>query len=255
MCFFGGAVIKESPMNAVQMLWVNLVQDTFAALALATEEPNEEVLKRPPYARDEYMITPYMWRNIMCQSLLHVTFLILFLFYGDVWLGIPSGRNNLEWTFENGIHYTLFFEIFVFLQLFNEVNCRKLKKEEFNVFAGFWKNPLFLIIFFGTIFVQIMLVQMGGYAMKCTPLTWDYHLFCLAIGAMSIPFQIVIKTIPESVFSRISLFKEKPGQIENLMREETFVEKLKKPSKARSFMRSRTSRADGFSRTSFHQIE
>ena len=61
-------MIKESPLNAVQMLWVNLVQDTFAALALATEEPNEEVLKRPPYGRDEYIITPLMWRNILCQK-------------------------------------------------------------------------------------------------------------------------------------------------------------------------------------------
>ena len=246
-------MIKESPLNAVQMLWVNLVQDTFAALALATEEPNEEVLKRPPYGRDEYIITPLMWRNILCQSLCHCVFLIVFLFYGDVWLGIPSGRNNEEWTFENGIHYTLFFEIFMFLELFNQINCRKLKKEDFNVFQGFWRNPLFQIIFWGTIFVQILLIQMGGYAIKCTPMTWDYHLMCLAIGFTSIPLQVLIRLLPDSLFAKISFLREKPEQMDNLMKEESFVEKLKKPSKARSFMRSK-SRGDGFSRSSFHKI-
>jgi len=253
MCFLGGAVIKESPLNAVQMLWVNLVQDTFAALALATEEPNDEVLKRPPYTRDEHMITPLMWRNIFGQGLFHIIFLTIFLFYGDIWLGIPSGRNNEEWTFANGYHYTLFFEMFVFLQLFNEINARKLKKDEFNVFKGFWTNPLFLIIFFGTIFVQIILVQMGGYAVRCTPLTWDYHLLCVAVGALSLPLQVLIKFLPESLFANVKFFRTTEENLENLMREETFVERLKKPSKARSFMRSK-SRAEGFSRTSFHKI-
>lgn len=253
MCFLGGAVLKESPLNAVQMLWVNLVQDTFAALALATELPSEEVLKRPPYGRDEHMITPLMWRNILGQSLLQIVFLTALLFYGDIWFDVPSGRNNLEWTFENGVHYTLFFEIFVFLQLFNEVNARKLKKDEYNVFVGFWDNPLFLIIFWGTFLVQVLLIQTGGYAVKCTPLTWDKHLICIALGFVSIPIQIAIKILPESLFAKIPFFRTSPENMENLMREETFVEKLKKPSKARSFMRSK-SRADGFSRGSFHKI-
>lgn len=253
MCFLGGAVLKESPLNAVQMLWVNLIQDTFAALALATEEPTEELLKRPPYGRDEHMITPVMWRNILGQGVFHIILLTVFLFKGDSYLGIPSGRNNHEWTYENGIHYTLFFEIFMFLQVFNEINARKLKKDEFNVFGGFWKNPLFIIIFWGTIIVQILLVQMGGYVVKCTPLTYDYHLLCIGIGFLSIPVQVLIKFIPESLFEKIGFLQTKPESLEGLMREETFVEKLKKPSKARSFMRSK-SRAEGFSRTSFKKI-
>ena len=210
MCFLGGAILKESPINPVQMLWVNLVQDTFAALALATEEPHEDVLKRPPYARDEHIITPYMWRNIICQGIGHIIILTIFLFYGDVWLGIPTGRDNPEWNFENGVHYTLFFNIFVFLQLFNEINTRKLKKEELNMFAGFWKNPLFLIIFWGTAFTQILIVQNGGYAFKCTPLKWDYHLLCAAIGALSLPIQIIINLIPESCYNWIKLFRANP---------------------------------------------
>lgn len=48
MVFFGAAILKESPLNAVQMLWINLIMDTFAALALATEPPAHDVLERQP---------------------------------------------------------------------------------------------------------------------------------------------------------------------------------------------------------------
>ena len=50
------------------MLWVNLIMDTMASLALATEPPNQELLKRKPYGRNEFMITPIMWRNIIMQG-------------------------------------------------------------------------------------------------------------------------------------------------------------------------------------------
>lgn len=63
---FGGAVIfEEAPLTAVQMLWVNLIMDSFAALALATEPPTDDLLNRPPYRKDEYIITQMMWKNIL----------------------------------------------------------------------------------------------------------------------------------------------------------------------------------------------
>lgn len=51
------------------MLWVNLIMDTLASLALATEPPSDELLKRKPYSRNEYMITPVMWRNIIGHAI------------------------------------------------------------------------------------------------------------------------------------------------------------------------------------------
>ena len=53
------------PLNTVQMLWINLLMDTFAALALATEDPNVRLLEQKPYSRSESIITPVMWRNII----------------------------------------------------------------------------------------------------------------------------------------------------------------------------------------------
>lgn len=63
--FMGGVVVADPPLTAVQMLWVNLIMDTFAALALATEPPAETILEDPPYSRTELIVTPVMWRNIV----------------------------------------------------------------------------------------------------------------------------------------------------------------------------------------------
>ena len=82
MAFVGGAVLRESPLNPIQMLWVNLIMDTLAALALATEPPSEELLKRKPINRYESLITANMWKNIICQGLLQIFILGVILFKG-----------------------------------------------------------------------------------------------------------------------------------------------------------------------------
>jgi magnesium-transporting ATPase (P-type) len=64
----------ESPLKPVQMLWVNLIMDTMAALALATEPPTPDLLNRKPYGRFENIITPAMWRNIIGQVVFQVYF-------------------------------------------------------------------------------------------------------------------------------------------------------------------------------------
>lgn len=82
LAFTGAAVLKESPLNPIQMLWVNLIMDTMAALALATEPPTEELLTRKPYSRTENLITPDMWRNIIAQGILQIIILGAILFRG-----------------------------------------------------------------------------------------------------------------------------------------------------------------------------
>ena len=65
MALSGGIFLGDSPLNSVQMLWVNLIMDTFAALALATEPPKEEIIKGKPYPKNDNIITAVMWRNIL----------------------------------------------------------------------------------------------------------------------------------------------------------------------------------------------
>ena len=129
IAFIGSVVVKESPLNPIQMLWVNLIMDTFASLALATEPPSEDLLLRKPYSRFEHLITPVMWKNIIMQALLQIIILGTILFCGPQIFNIPSsiGLKHHHWNEQTGRHYSIFFNTFVMLQLFNEINSRKLK--------------------------------------------------------------------------------------------------------------------------------
>ena len=80
--FFGSVVTKKAPLNAVQMLWVNLIMDTFAALALATEEPPAGILERKPYKKDNPIITDVMSRNVLGHAVYQIIVLLVLLFAG-----------------------------------------------------------------------------------------------------------------------------------------------------------------------------
>ena len=82
MAFVGGAILRESPLNPIQMLWVNLIMDTLASLALATEPPSDELLKRKPYSKREGLITAQMWKFIIFQGLWQIVILGVILFKG-----------------------------------------------------------------------------------------------------------------------------------------------------------------------------
>lgn len=173
MAFMGAAILKKSPLTPVQMLWINLIMDTLAALALATDPPSEELLKRMPYSRNEYIITPQMWRGIVFNSIYHCLILTIILFKGDEIFDVKHFSDNEfdAWDQENGEHLSIFFNIFVFLQVFNFLNARKLKKDELNVFANIFINYLFIAIVIGIFLLQLAIVQYGGLTFQLVPLS------------------------------------------------------------------------------------
>jgi Ca2+ transporting ATPase len=176
IAFIGGVVLGESPLTTIQLLWVNLIMDTFAALALATEPPNVELLEDKPHGRDDNIVTAVMWRNVIGQSVYQIGVLCALLFMGEQILGVTPRDMGEKWTPENGIHYTMIFNTFVMMQVFNEINARKLGEYEYNVFEGFFNNKMFLFIEILTIAVQIGLVEVGGEAVKTSHLTPQQHL-------------------------------------------------------------------------------
>lgn len=129
----------------------------------------------------------------------------MFLFCGEYLLDVKGRASDIEvWTPENGVLSTILFHVFVFMQVFNEINCRKLKEDEFNVFKDFFNNGLFLFVIILTIIVQIVLVEYGGEAVKCSPLTLNQHLMCIGIGACSLITGLLVRLLPISMFN---LFK------------------------------------------------
>jgi Ca2+ transporting ATPase len=90
--FFGSVILKDSPLTAVQMLWVNLIMDTLGALALATEPPTDDILLRQPYKKDNLIITPVMWRNVFGHGVYQIIVLMIVMFY------FPGKMCEVYWT-------------------------------------------------------------------------------------------------------------------------------------------------------------
>ena len=94
--FFGSVILKDSPLTAVQMLWVNLIMDTFAALALATEPPQDDILERQPYKKDAAIVTEVMWRNVFGHAIYQALIIVAIIFAGQSVLCHPYDQLTLE---------------------------------------------------------------------------------------------------------------------------------------------------------------
>ncbi|XP_060961310.1 calcium-transporting ATPase 12, plasma membrane-type-like [Cannabis sativa] len=198
--FIAAVSAGEVPLTAVQLLWVNLIMDTLGALALATERPSNELMKKRPVGRTAPLITNIMWRNLLAQSLYQIAILLLLQFNGESILNVSKEVND-----------TLIFNTFVLCQVFNEFNSRSMEKK--NVFKGVHRNKLFLGIIGFTIVLQVVMVEFLKKFADTTNLNWWQWLGCIAIAAVSWPIGWFVKSIPvsnEPIFDylrRIFMFK------------------------------------------------
>ena len=103
--------------------------DALASLALASEPPKKELLMRDPVNRSEHMITNRMWANMIGHASYQILVTMLLLFLGPGWFDIPPGDYVEKELKMNSTHYTIIFNAFVWMQLFNEINSRNLKGE------------------------------------------------------------------------------------------------------------------------------
>uniref|UniRef100_A0AAZ3PS43 Calcium-transporting ATPase n=1 Tax=Oncorhynchus tshawytscha TaxID=74940 RepID=A0AAZ3PS43_ONCTS len=194
VAFTGACITQDSPLKAVQMLWVNLIMDTFASLALATEPPTEALLMRKPYGRNKPLISSTMTKNILGHGIYQLVIIFSLLFVGEQIFDIDSGRHAPLHS-PPSEHYTIIFNTFVLMQLFNEINARKIHGER-NVFDGIFRNPIFCSIVFGTFAIQIVIVQFGGKPFSCTPLDLEKWGWCTFLGLGELVWGQVIATIP-----------------------------------------------------------
>lgn len=167
--------------------------DTLAALALATESPSKELLDRPPYGRFARLITYNMWRNVIGQALYQLTVLFVTLYWAE---SIPFFGKTIFATQTNPVsRTTIVFNAFVFCQIFNEINARTLSNE-LNPFKRFFSNTIFLSVLAFTVFVQYLIVQFGSSFADTTRLTFGEWVFCVLVGAMSLPLGVLLRMIP-----------------------------------------------------------
>uniref|UniRef100_A0A8C6Z9W5 Calcium-transporting ATPase n=1 Tax=Nothoprocta perdicaria TaxID=30464 RepID=A0A8C6Z9W5_NOTPE len=203
VAFTGACITQDSPLKAVQMLWVNLIMDTLASLALATEPPTEALLLRKPYGRNKPLISRTMMKNILGHAFYQLVVVFTLLFAGEKIFDIDSGR-NAPLHAPPSEHYTIVFNTFVMMQLFNEINARKIHGER-NVFEGIFNNAIFCTIVLGTFVVQIIIVQFGGKPFSCSELSIEQWLWSIFLGMGTLLWGQLISTIPTS---RLKFLKE-----------------------------------------------
>ncbi|XP_038068879.1 plasma membrane calcium-transporting ATPase 2-like isoform X2 [Patiria miniata] len=194
VAFTGACIINDSPLRAIQMLWVNLIMDSFASLALATELPTPALLCRKPYGRTKALISKVMIKSIVGHTIYQLIVIFVILFAGPSLFNIEDGKSGGP-TGAPTVHFTLIFNTFVLMQIFNEINARKVHGERF-VFSGIHTNPVFLVIIIGTLVVQVLLVQFGDVIFSTKGLTLDEWLWCLLFGIGSLVWHQVILTFP-----------------------------------------------------------
>ncbi|CAL1380853.1 unnamed protein product [Linum trigynum] len=185
--FSSACMTGSAPLTAVQLLWVNMIMDTLGALALATEPPNNALMKRPPVGRKGHFITNVMWRNILGQSFYQ--FLI-------IWKLQASGKLMFELEGPNSdlVLNTIIFNSFVFCQVFNEISSREM--ESINVFRGIMNNYVFVMVLGATVAFQIIIIEFLGTFANTTHLTSHQWGASVLIGFIGMPIAAILKMVP-----------------------------------------------------------
>ncbi|KAK1723208.1 calcium-translocating P-type ATPase [Colletotrichum acutatum] len=186
-----GSETQEPVLNAVQLLWVNLIMDTFAALALATDPPTESMLHRKPEAKTAALINTPMWKMIIGQSIYQLIVTLILHFVGPSFLNYPSGQQK-----------TLVFNVFVFMQIFKLINSRRIDNN-LNIFEGITKNKLFALMMSIMAGGQVLIVFVGGAAFKVEKLNGPQWGISIVLGIISIPVGVLIRLFPDSWFVAI----------------------------------------------------
>ncbi len=172
ICFLGALFETEMPLTVVQILWVNIIMDTFAAMAMASLPPNPEVMKDKPRRRDEFVISKAMGATLLACGTVMVVVLMGMLLWWHHAQGSVSVRD-----------LTIFFSTFVFFQFWNMFNAKGFSTTR-SVFSSFRGCREFLMILAAIGVGQIIIVEVGGEVFRTVPLSWQE--WATIIGATSL---------------------------------------------------------------------
>ncbi|KAF5982581.1 Ca2+-transporting ATPase [Fusarium coicis] len=174
---------QESVLNAVQLLWANLIMDTFAALALATDPPTRSVLDRKPDRKSAPLITLRMAKMIIGQAICQLTITFVLNFGGKALLGWygDSERDTKQLK-------TLVFNTFV---------CNRRLDNKLNVLEGLHRNVFFIIINLIMIGGQVLIIFVGSDAFEIVRLNGKEWGLSIGLGAISVPWGALIRLCPD----------------------------------------------------------
>jgi len=244
--FIGSCIMTESPLTALQLLWVNLIMDSLASLALATEKPTDALLQRKPQSREDYIVSRKMIKHIIGMSIGQAFIIFFFVFYGEniipekcdpeyqfdrviipgqsctVYPGRPYYANGVDPLYKKyedvgpSRHLTFIFTLFVFFQIFNMLVCRKIH-DELNWLSGIFTNFIFIGVWLIICVGQVVITQFTGrvFSVHLQGLTGPQWGLAIGLGATSIIFDFILKWVPDRFCFQIgkdSFFDEREAK-------------------------------------------
>ncbi|CAD8181544.1 unnamed protein product [Paramecium pentaurelia] len=285
-------LIKQEVFKPIQMLWINIIIDSFASLSLATETPYQGLLKRQYYNRNESLICPKMFKHIIGQAIYQIIIILILIFYAHTFIPEFKGQedesqdyfdklqykySNTYFDVNNKLHicpnhqdycnlisynteyningsenylsfykktyipsrqFTVIFNTFVMMQLFNFINARRIQ-DELNILQGIFSNILFPIIFLGILSLQIIMITFGGIVFHCysfNGLCIEQWLICIAFGFGGLIIRLILSQIPDTIlgFLVIYISKKNPNYQLQIPGHESETENLRNPNQENS---------------------
>lgn len=185
--FLGPFMGFDFPLTLIQLLWVNMVMDTLAALAFGGEVPNPSYMKEAPINRDDDIITPVMWSQILINAAFISALSVMFLTYDSVAeFFIRDGEPD------NEVFLTAFFCFFIFITVINAFNVRT---HTTNLFDGLFQDEGFVPIIVFIFLVQITFTYIGGSVLRTVGLTTNEWAVILGASLVIIPFDLLRKVL------------------------------------------------------------
>jgi P-type Ca2+ transporter type 2C len=184
--FMGPFLGFDFPLTLIQLLWVNLVMDTLAALAFGGEPPLMRYMDERPIERRAPIISPYMWTAIVANGFFIATMSIFFLTNDSIeHLFVRNGHKDHE------VFLTAFFCFFIFITNINAFNVRTHKT---NLLENLWDNKNFVVVESSIFIVQIVFTYIGGSWLRTVGLQFHEWIIIIFLALLVVPFDLFRKT-------------------------------------------------------------
>ena len=188
LALIGPMVGYSEPFTIIQILWINLIMDTLAALAFGEEPTLDRYMKRPPIGRKEHILTGYMKSAIGTAG--------AFITIGSTMLLANVFNVQQHFDLHNTAEVlTFMFTFFIYAIIFNSLNTRS---HGFNVFEYIGRNKKFIYVMTSIAVVQSLIIQFGGHVFSTVPMDMKHFGLALGLAFLIIPIDMIRKAITGS---------------------------------------------------------
>jgi len=212
LAFLGPFMGFDLPLTMIQLLWINIIMDTLAALAFSGEAALSRYMLEKPIPKNTHLITREMWSQILITGFIATVMSILFLKSATLYelfvrsdmtglllkADLPLSPNN------NLVYLTAFFGFFVFLHNFNKFNART---ENLDITEHLLDNRNFLVVVALIFGLQILFTYIGGHVLRVVGLTWQEWVYIMGFAVLIIPIDLTRKAIRNHFFGNPALHK------------------------------------------------